>query len=57
VRGRDARLIAPIFHHNRLDLIAMTELLVALADGRQPDSPSDRAGSAPDARAALRSAR
>ncbi len=30
VREQDARLIAPIFHHNRLDLIAMIELLVAL---------------------------
>lgn len=30
VREQDARLIAPIFHHNRLDLITMTELLAAL---------------------------
>ena len=29
----DARLIAPIFHHNRLDLIAMVELLIALVEG------------------------
>jgi hypothetical protein len=30
VRRQDARLIAPIFHHNRMDLITMIELLVAL---------------------------
>ena len=30
VREQDARLIAPIFHHNRMDLITMVELLVAL---------------------------
>lgn len=30
VREQDARLIAPVFHHNRLDLITMAELLVAL---------------------------
>ena len=33
VREQDARLIAPVFHHNRLDLITMIELLVALAGG------------------------
>ncbi len=32
VREQDARLIAPIFHHNRLDLIAMMELLIALVE-------------------------
>lgn len=32
VREQDARLVAPIFHHNRLDLITMTELLIALVD-------------------------
>jgi uncharacterized protein YprB with RNaseH-like and TPR domain len=37
VHRRDPRLVAPIFHHNRLDLITMAELLVALVDG-------DRAG-------------
>ena len=30
VREQDARLIAPIFHHNRMDLITMVELLIAL---------------------------
>lgn len=35
VREQDARLIAPIFHHNRLDLITMIELLIALV------SPAD----------------
>lgn len=30
VRRRDPRLVAPIFHHNRLDLITMVELLPAL---------------------------
>jgi len=30
VRQQEARLIAPIFHHNRLDLITMIELVVAL---------------------------
>ena len=58
VRGRDARLIAPIFHHNRLDLIAMTELLLALAHGRQPEGPPpDRATHVPGASTALPSAR
>jgi uncharacterized protein YprB with RNaseH-like and TPR domain len=38
VRDRDARLIAPIFHHNRLDLIAMMELVIALVDGEAPSS-------------------
>jgi uncharacterized protein YprB with RNaseH-like and TPR domain len=33
VRDGDARLIAPVFHHNRLDLLAMMELLIALVDG------------------------
>jgi uncharacterized protein YprB with RNaseH-like and TPR domain len=32
VRGQDARVIAPIFHHNRLDLIAMMQLLIALVE-------------------------
>jgi len=36
VRQQDARLIAPILHHNRLDLIAMTELLIALVEGDEP---------------------
>lgn len=30
VRAGDARLIAPVFHHNRLDVITMIELLIAL---------------------------
>jgi len=30
VRQGDARLVAPIFHHNRMDLITMIDLLVAL---------------------------
>jgi len=40
VRTQDARLIAPIFHHNRMDLIAMMELLVALVEdgGRRGSS-------------------
>jgi hypothetical protein len=39
VREQDARLIAPVFHHNRLDLITMVELLVALSgSGRGIDS-------------------
>jgi len=37
VREQDARLIAPIFHHNRLDLIAMMELLIALVEAEEPD--------------------
>lgn len=36
VREQDARLIAPIFHHNRMDLITMVELLVALVSGPRP---------------------
>ena len=30
VREQDARLISPIFHHNRLDLITMIEIMIAL---------------------------
>jgi uncharacterized protein YprB with RNaseH-like and TPR domain len=30
VHSQDPRLIAPVFHHNRLDLITMAELLIAL---------------------------
>jgi len=40
VRAQDARLIAPIFHHNRLDLITMVELLAALV-GESDPTPSD----------------
>ncbi len=36
VREQDARLVAPIFHHNRLDLITMMELLIALVDAEDP---------------------
>lgn len=36
VRAQDARLIAPIFHHNRLDLITMVELLAALVGESDP---------------------
>jgi len=35
VRDQDARLIAPIFHHNRMDLITMMELLVALVGSEE----------------------
>jgi uncharacterized protein YprB with RNaseH-like and TPR domain len=35
VREQDARVIAPIFHHNRLDLIAMMELLIALVEAEE----------------------
>jgi hypothetical protein len=40
VREQDARLIAPVFHHNRLDLITMVELLVALTDGARGYHPA-----------------
>jgi hypothetical protein len=40
VREQDARLIAPVFHHNRLDLITMIELLVALTDGERAEKPA-----------------
>ncbi len=30
VRTQDPRLIAPVFHHNRLDLLMLVELLIAL---------------------------
>jgi len=43
VREQDARIIAPIFHHNRLDLIAMMELLIALVEGKRPVGLTDRA--------------
>ncbi len=36
VREQDGRLVAPIFHHNRLDLITMMELLIALLDAEKP---------------------
>ena len=49
VREQDARFIAPVFHHNRLDLIAMVELLVALSSGgagiddeQRTTTPSER---------------
>jgi len=32
VHCQDPRLVAPIFHHNRLDLVTMAELLIALLD-------------------------
>jgi uncharacterized protein YprB with RNaseH-like and TPR domain len=35
VHTRDPRLVAAIFHHNRLDLITMAELMVALLDSRR----------------------
>jgi len=44
VRTQDARLIAPIFHHNRMDLIAMMELLVALVEDGGKRSCAPRAG-------------
>jgi uncharacterized protein YprB with RNaseH-like and TPR domain len=37
VRLQDARLIAPVFHHNRMDLITMIELLVALVNHSEDD--------------------
>jgi uncharacterized protein YprB with RNaseH-like and TPR domain len=43
VREQDARIIAPIFHHNRLDLIAMMELLIALVEGKRPVGLTERA--------------
>ncbi len=44
VRTQDARLIAPIFHHNRMDLIAMMELLVALVEDGGRSSSTPKAG-------------
>jgi uncharacterized protein YprB with RNaseH-like and TPR domain len=32
VRSRDPRLVAPVFHHNRLDLISLAELLAAVVE-------------------------
>ena len=32
VRSRDPRLVAPIFYHNRLDLISLAELLAAVVE-------------------------
>jgi uncharacterized protein YprB with RNaseH-like and TPR domain len=43
VREQDPRIIAPIFHHNRLDLIAMMELFIALVEGKRPVNLTDRA--------------
>jgi uncharacterized protein YprB with RNaseH-like and TPR domain len=52
VREQDARLIAPIFHHTRLDLITMVELLIALVQGEGPisDDPSAGGGRPPAGR-------
>jgi len=51
VREQDARLVAPIFHHNRLDLITMIELLAALVGGEdETASPSGGAAVRPTAR-------
>jgi uncharacterized protein YprB with RNaseH-like and TPR domain len=49
VREQDARLIAPVFHHNRLDLITMVELLAALVNGETPSRSTlpDGVGAAP----------
>ena len=42
VRTQDPRLIAPIFHHNRMDLITMMQLVIALVrDGDRTRSPSE----------------
>jgi uncharacterized protein YprB with RNaseH-like and TPR domain len=40
VREQDARLIAPIFHHNRLDLITLAEVLAALTRADPPEAPA-----------------
>ncbi|UCC69294.1 MAG: ribonuclease H-like domain-containing protein [Armatimonadota bacterium] len=45
VREQDARLVAPIFHHNRMDLITMMELLTALV-GDEEGTPSASARAA-----------
>lgn len=51
VREQDPALIAPVFHHNRLDLITMIELLSALISGSAPipsasPGPADPAATA-----------
>ncbi len=45
VRRQEARLISPIFHHNRLDLITMIELMVALMP-REAEQHEGRKGTA-----------
>jgi uncharacterized protein YprB with RNaseH-like and TPR domain len=47
VREQDARLIAPIFHHNRMDLITMVELLIALVSGQRLHDRARSGGSQP----------
>jgi uncharacterized protein YprB with RNaseH-like and TPR domain len=47
VRRQDARLIAPIFHHNRMDLITMVELLIALVEDGRPARSLSRRGVVP----------
>ncbi len=38
VREQEARLISPIFHHNRLDLITMVEIMVALVGSGESEA-------------------
>jgi uncharacterized protein YprB with RNaseH-like and TPR domain len=52
VREGDPGLIAPVFHHNRLDLITMIELLSALVSGRPPTPSASPTAAGPAARAA-----
>jgi uncharacterized protein YprB with RNaseH-like and TPR domain len=59
VREQDPALIAPVFHHNRLDLITMIELLSALIGGSAPTasaSPGATAAAAPPRRAGAKGA-
>lgn len=37
VRSRDPCLVAPVFYHNRLDLISLAELLTAVAEPQPED--------------------
>ena len=55
VREQDARLVAPIFHHNRMDLITMIELLAALV-GSEDGRPATSAGRPVRARERVRAA-
>jgi hypothetical protein len=49
VREQEARLIAPIFHHNRLDLITMVEILVVLVGGEGAEVKMEEKESGDDA--------
>jgi uncharacterized protein YprB with RNaseH-like and TPR domain len=45
VRGRDARALARVFEHNRLDIVSLAALAVHAAGGWRSRAPSTRSTS------------